>query len=60
MKQDKKWELKPAATEEWEAWAQAQKEAAGVTGDDFYVQVNLPATVELSYFLGIYLCAHVI
>ena len=51
LKQDKKWELKPAATEEWEAWAQAQKEASGVTGDDFYVQVTLPALLELTFLL---------
>ncbi|CAL8467582.1 g7120 [Coccomyxa elongata] len=48
LKQDRKWELKPAATEEWEAWAQAQKEAAGVTGDDFYVQIQLDGSVRRS------------
>lgn len=52
LKQDKKWELKPAATEEWEAWAQAQKEAAGVTGDDFYVQVKLPALLQFNNSSG--------
>ena len=40
-KQDARWELRPAATEEWEAWLRTQKEAAGVKGDDVYVQVRL-------------------
>jgi hypothetical protein len=40
LKQDKKWELRPAATSEWEAWTQEQRKAAGIKeDDDLYVQV---------------------
>ena len=46
LKQDKKWELRPAATNEWEAWTQEQKKAAGIKeDDDLYVQVWLHYTV---------------
>ena len=37
-KEDKRWQLKAASTEEWEAWMEEQKKAAGVKGDDVYVQ----------------------
>lgn len=62
LRQDKKWELRAAATEEWEAWTEAQKQAAGVKGDDLYVQVCtspcalLPLIQQMSHpFRG---CAH--
>lgn len=39
---DKKWELKAAQTDEWKAWVEEQKQAAGVKADveDIYVQVR--------------------
>lgn len=40
-KEDKKWQLKAASVEEWEGWAEEQKRAAGVKGDDIYVQASL-------------------
>jgi len=50
LKQDKKWELRAAATEEWEAWTEAQKQAAGVKGDDLYVQVCTSSCALLHLF----------
>ncbi|KAK9909916.1 hypothetical protein WJX75_009447 [Coccomyxa subellipsoidea] len=49
LKQDKKWELRPAATREWEAWTQEQRKAAGIKeDDDLYVQIQLDGSVRRS------------
>ena len=40
-KEYKKWQLKAASTEEWEGGVEEQKKAAGVKGDDIYVQASL-------------------
>ncbi|CAL5219467.1 g1302 [Coccomyxa viridis] len=47
-KEDKKWQLKAASLEEWEGWAEEQKRAAGVKGDDIYIQVQLDGSIRRS------------
>ncbi len=49
LKQDKKWELRPSATNEWEAWVQEQREASSIKGDDdFYAQVPMPPSLYVA------------
>jgi hypothetical protein len=45
-KEDKGWKLKAASIQEWEGWIEEQKRAAGVKGDDVYVQAS-----PFTYFL---------
>lgn len=47
---DKKWELTAAQTNEWKAWVEEQKQAAGLKEDveDIYVQVHLSKSAYLA------------
>lgn len=45
---DRKWRLKAYDVEEWLAWVNTQKQAAGVQGDNVWIQVQLDGTVRSS------------
>lgn len=47
-KKDPRWQLEPYVVEEWLAWVAEQKKAAGVKGENVWVQVQLDGTVRSS------------
>lgn len=47
-KKDRKWQLKAADEVEWQQWLAQQKQAANITADTVYVQVQLDGSVRAS------------